>query len=88
MPFSKAMVRSCQKTKLMISCDRFVALRFFRRVSRFTLRRCQSVQVADEHGLEFQSNLNEINVPGQKVAVAAKPEDELERRFNELKNQP
>jgi len=44
--------------------------------------------VADEHGLEFQSNLNEINVPGQKVAVAAKPEDELERRFNELKNQP
>jgi len=42
--------------------------------------------VADEAGLEFQSNLNEVGVPVAKPAIG-KVEDDLERRFNELKNQ-
>ncbi len=45
------------------------------------------LQVADEHGLEFQSQMNDVVVPSVKPVVAGKVEDDLEKRFNELKNQ-
>ena len=43
--------------------------------------------MADEHGLEFQSQMHDLVVPSAKPQGAKVVEDDLERRFNELKNQ-
>lgn len=41
-------------------------------------------EVADEHGLEIQQDLDDASVPRQQREVEQE-EDDLERRFNELK---
>ena len=43
-------------------------------------------EVADEHGLELQQDLDDASVPAGRRQVE-EDEDELQRRFNELKAQ-